>query len=61
MGGYWFEQLFGSPGTVCEKALKETALEELARHLGISAEPMECLISVHKVFVAFVCSQCHGY
>ena len=50
MGGHWFEELFGSPDTVSITALKQIALEELSCHLGISVEPQECMISVHKVF-----------
>ena len=60
MGGKWFEELFGSPDTVDKEALKQIALEELACHIGISVEPVECLINVHKVFDTFVCSHCTG-
>lgn len=49
MGGRWFEELFGSPDAADREALRETALEELEDHLGISVEPVECLTSIHKV------------
>lgn len=39
MGGEWFSELFGDPGSVCADALSQIALEELHRQLGITAQP----------------------
>ncbi len=39
MGGEWFGELFGEPGSVSEETLSQIALEELHRQLGITAQP----------------------
>lgn len=39
LGGEWFQELFGDPSTCQKDTLSQTALEELHKHLGITAQP----------------------
>ncbi len=52
MGGEWFGELFGDPGSVSEETLSQIALEELHRQLGIAAQPSFISTSILRDSIA---------
>lgn len=49
MGGEWFEELFGNPNTVDTSTISTAALKALHTQLGITKDPTDCIVNVHKV------------
>jgi oxygen-dependent protoporphyrinogen oxidase len=48
MGGYRFDSLFGNPSTVSKDRLLQVATEAVKKHLGITFDPVDSLVSVHQ-------------
>lgn len=48
MGGHSFEKLFGNPDAVELSTLLQTALDSIKEHLGISAQPIDTNVAIHK-------------
>ena len=48
MGGHWFQEHCGHPDTVTSDTLKDTAIEEVGKILGITQEPVHSVASLQR-------------